>query len=688
MKFTRGERLFVYALIATIFAGGALLYADFNRKLEAGDNPVIGVLKIKHNKAQRKYEREVVWEEMKNEVPVRNADSIRTGNLSNAEIVLNNGTRIDVSENSMIVLNISVDAAGIDFMYGSINAKNEDPSGSKLNINTASGTLNMEQGEVKVDAGKDKAVSIAINSGAAVLQAGSVTKKIAQNESALVSAGKVNVRENPVTLLTPSNGTRLFPEANSVAQVFSWKTKSTTSVLEISRSSSFRNLHIIRTVNAKRSREMLTPGVYYWRVKALGKTRKEDAYSPVYTFGVYSNKPIVPLLPANNAVISSASLPAAVTFSFTKNELASAYLLEIANNRNFTGAMKDTLMANTFSKKLAAGKYYWRVTPRLPNAADAKPTAVRSFTVETRKKIRPLVLYSPLRNTEVSLEVVQKNGLSFSWSADRDIVNYSLIVASDKQLKNVVFKKNTSTNMAVLKAQLSIGQYYWSVSGVSKTGKKIKMATPFSFAVKDVPALELLEPGENQKLPKGSPITFRWRTSQVLPNLRIQLAQNAAFTKNLKENPVRGNFYTIKYLEEGTYFWKVSTQNDNSKIVRSFTVTNEIIPIVLLYPTEKEVIDMSNKSAIAFRWKGMDTEKFDLSILKVDGNNKNMIFKREITGAQYYFQNLRLLSVGNFEWKVSPKENSKRAVIGRFSLKLSIKPKKPKLDLPDTLYLE
>ena len=69
-----------------------LFYNDLTKKVDAGEAEEVGTITFKREVAQRKYTSQVVWENIEQNAPVYNYDSIRTANLSEAVIHLKDGT--------------------------------------------------------------------------------------------------------------------------------------------------------------------------------------------------------------------------------------------------------------------------------------------------------------------------------------------------------------------------------------------------------------------------------------------------------------------------------------------------------------------------------------------------------------------------------------------------------------------
>ena len=122
----RTDYLVVGASALIITACSVLLYADYARRADSGGARRIGTITFKKEVAQRKYQSQVIWEDLDRDAPVYNNDTIRTADLSEAVISLADGTKINMDENSLILLEMSGKGINIDFSSGSISADRAD----------------------------------------------------------------------------------------------------------------------------------------------------------------------------------------------------------------------------------------------------------------------------------------------------------------------------------------------------------------------------------------------------------------------------------------------------------------------------------------------------------------------------------------------------------------------------------
>src|SRR5271157_5574126 len=108
-----------------IMTCSALLYAELTRRVESSGAKQIGTIVFKREVAQRKYASQVIWEDLEQNTPVYNNDTVRTAEMSEARINLN-GTYVNLDENSLILLSLTKEGININFSHGSISANRGD----------------------------------------------------------------------------------------------------------------------------------------------------------------------------------------------------------------------------------------------------------------------------------------------------------------------------------------------------------------------------------------------------------------------------------------------------------------------------------------------------------------------------------------------------------------------------------
>ena len=142
MRYLNNTKYVILFLVLVIIIFSKLLCLNLSSAIDGGDNPVIGELKAKYKLVQRRSDKSVVWKEIKESTPIRNKDTIRTAEYSEAILTLNGGAEIKLDENSMIRIDINDKDINVNFEYGMMTVEGEGLSNdSNLKINNESGKL-------------------------------------------------------------------------------------------------------------------------------------------------------------------------------------------------------------------------------------------------------------------------------------------------------------------------------------------------------------------------------------------------------------------------------------------------------------------------------------------------------------------------------------------------------------------
>ena len=125
-KLTARDVIIVLLCLAGIATTVFLYYKDVNATLEANSDP-IGVIYFKQNTAQRRLQGRNLWERLRVTSPIYEGDRIRTGELSEAAALFNDGSKIDIHENTLIQIFDNKDKV-LHFINGSISVVSGEES--------------------------------------------------------------------------------------------------------------------------------------------------------------------------------------------------------------------------------------------------------------------------------------------------------------------------------------------------------------------------------------------------------------------------------------------------------------------------------------------------------------------------------------------------------------------------------
>ncbi len=202
MKYLTEEKYVVTVLTGLILFFSILLYFHITSGHKKGSNPEIGKIIFKNRKAQRKYDSEVLWEEIETEMKVRNRDTVRTDDGAEAVLVLNDGTEIKLDQKSMIFLDFSDKNLSIDFAYGSVSA-NKD-SGTELQIKSGETTVEVGKGDLKLSKTEDQALNLEVSKGNAKVKSGNQESNVSNNQAIELKNGKSEIRSLSISLNSPT----------------------------------------------------------------------------------------------------------------------------------------------------------------------------------------------------------------------------------------------------------------------------------------------------------------------------------------------------------------------------------------------------------------------------------------------------------------------------------------------------
>lgn len=578
------DQIVVGVSVFIITACSALLYADYASRIEIGNIKQIGTITYKKKVAQRKYSSQVIWEDLEQNVPVYNNDSIRTADESEAIINLSDGTKINVDENSLILLAFSDNGINIDFSHGSISAnRGEGGEGGAENINIKSkdAVVSLDKGDVTLSTKGEQELDVTVTDGKAEIKTGNEEKILQKDQKATVSkdAG-TKIVTLKLKLLSPPAGERIITAAPPAPVNFSWEAidGGTGVFLEIARDSGFTRGVAVKAADGKGAAEQLAEGSYYWRIRALNVSTNAAEYSDVRKITVIREQPTALLNPLNNETIVYSIRPPIVNFRWRENALASDYILEISRDPSFARIERSVItpLTEISVDPPGPGTYYWRIKTR--NAAIVSyrgSSAVSAFTIE-QAAAAPPILIAPSDGKRISASMTGgSRSCIFSWSAESQVRQYEFALGTDREMRTIAVRERVSGNLYGLRENLRPGEYYWRVGIVSKNGSVEALSAPRVLVVVPVGSVVLGEPrvtgtagadsGE-----KTASVRFSWIVSGFKGTGRIDLARDRSFLNMISSLETTGQQGIIDGVPAGAYYWRVRLfDDDRSQIAES-----------------------------------------------------------------------------------------------------------------------
>ncbi len=580
MKFLTNDSIFVGASALLITSLSILLYADFNRKVDAGNVKQIGTITFKRQVAQRKYLAQVVWEDVEQDVPVYNNDSIRTASESEAVIHLGDGTDINIDENSMIMLSTLEDSININFEHGTISANRSGVSGvdiAAINIRSQDTTVSIDRSNIQLTQMDNQSLDLTVSDGTAKVYSGKEETLVNTNEKALVSADRkvTTIVKLNFILKEPGPDRFYMLEAQSGDVTFLWDAEGNVQnfTFELSGDRDFKKLLASKkTGSVKQSVERLSAGVYYWRVSAFNADTKQLEYSEIRKVNLLFKNPARPVAPAQGELISHTAGENAVAFRWIDDELAGDYELEISQDREFKtpGIIHKTALRNIVIDNLTQGEYFWRVKSNITTGVDtfSRTSAVSSFRIEKGRMINPPVLVTPASGESIDLALIKGKGIMFSWINDSGYSRYEIEISRNETFTDLVTRQNRNVNFLELKDQVRPGKIYWRVNGIQKntSEKNTSLIGMFDIVEKEIIVLVSPAEGAEFRIPADenkTDVKFSWNQVAAKGIYRVQVSRNRDFSDLRANEKTAAGSSTIALTEAGDYYWRVVLLDEN-----------------------------------------------------------------------------------------------------------------------------
>jgi len=616
MQFSRAEVIFLSVLVAVTVICSGYLYYDFNRGVQAGKGKVIGILTFKQKTVQRKYTGQVIWEELEQKVKVQNRDSIRTAANSDAEITLNDGTKIQLDENSMIVLNLSEDKANINFAYGSVQAKQSKTAKTALTLKTGDKTISIKDSDIKLSkTKKQEDVAVTVQRGSAEVKSGNQTQKIKKDEKAVISAKKIQVKKIALKSITPPDNSRYFTTKRYIPISFSFRKDSQVKsvTIQLSTNRRFSNIIGVSKISGTKLTKSLKSGIYYWRVK----TRNES--SEIRKVSIIQNTPVKLIMPANRRKFNYTGDKPYISFAWSKNKVAQNYRLEISKNSKFTSILHTvTTQINSFSKTLGNGSYYWRITAVDPTGSGSVISAPKSFIIRKQEILNPPNLFNPQRGIKVYSVLAEQKGLPFNWSSSRTYSAYEFLLSANSSFSATKVRKRVSNSFFELRKKLSAGTYYWKVRGISRSGKRSSYSASSYLIVQNLKSMKLRYPRSGQTFNENSTrlrgIAFKWEKLPVIGRYEIIFSRKRNFRKIAAKQLSSYNHALVTKLPGGTFYWKVRFLDTRGKAIIASNISmikiiETVVDPVLYSPSSGSILNLKNKKSVRFKWSNVGRTK-------------------------------------------------------------------------------
>ncbi len=640
-----------FCLFSAIFFA-LKFWQDLNAFTTRGDKKSVGTISFKQRVTQRKFDDRVVWERISQGAKLYYGDTIRTADLAQAVIQLEDGTVIDLAENTMIqllydksgALQISVDGGGIhvDSSLASSDVALKLDDGSIVSVDAGT-TLSA------VSDSKNGIRNVEVTGGSAVVTTESGhSASLSIGESVNIEKGS-EIQKNPITVLYPPKNLKLLDIGGQKIPVrFSWSASGLGSedggevvTLQTSFEKDFSSRVDEIFVSEGNSTELTVNKSLYWRI--FSESTKDRPVEGKILFD--SIDVIHAITPASGEQFGYRNSLPKLNFRWNGNTYAEKYRFSVSATPDMNSPVLEFETTSTFVSidSLSEGSYWWQVTPyySLNGIGYAGASRISDFRIVKNALVQNPKLSLPADNAKFTR---RKNlSLNFGWKSEVKEAEFNIFIARDKDFTDIAFTSPVHENKFSHEFDASVleeGLYFWKVVRAPLDSDDILLESDVrSFSVeKYIPEENrLLYPPENFSTEEAmlQNLSFMWRLSDDYKEISssnpkgsavslLQISKNKDFSSLEQEISVDSMSYFGLRLKTGSYWWRVGVKSQDGSVsgltdARLLTVSANLAPPVIIAPLANDEIIVYGNKKISVKWNEVrDADSYLLKVVSLD----------------------------------------------------------------------
>lgn len=567
----------------------------------------VAKLSFRVKSVQRKFDREVLWNPVQGEETLYNHDSIRTDGQSEARVAFDDGTVLELAENSLVILDRDSDSIGVNFLKGSVFARAGDGgAGSrKIEIQTANGKISASKSSALSLTTGASGVEVTVAEGQADLTTAKGRASIGANEKGQVGAGGIEKRKLEMWPKSPVPNARLILNQEAELEIpFEWEIAGGAggARLQIALDPEFEK-RVHDQSGQKRLAVRLKEGTYYWRIAKQEGEKIVDA-SERRTIRVLKHAMVKLDQPEPDSQVLFVREKPSVKIAWRSLErlLASARggseniasgesRVEVARDAEFRQPVRPTGLTpgrgEAYFQGMEPGDYYWRVVSRYEQVGvDGKraieiPTPYRRFQVARSPRLPSPRLSEPEAGAVIGLSQDQK-AISFLWEPVNEARGYRFRLATDPGFEAPIVDQWVSSPRWEGEVRAT-GTLYWSAQAVFGSSKAERteadsmLAKPVMIQLAREGGFKLISPkaGEARSYLGEKPeMLFAWERVGGTNEYEIQVSdsprfEEVAFSESVSVSVEDGRLPTFRTKDApaGGKFWRVRALTPGVKLI-------------------------------------------------------------------------------------------------------------------------
>lgn len=585
------------ALLFTYFLyDDSLLFPPEN----SSHQKLVGQMKTYSNDVRRKSLESFLWRPVIKEQNLYQKDSLFTGDSSQAEITLYDGSVLQIKENTLITLNFDQGQLELDLKYGDLSTRLSKKS--QIQIRSGEEKIQLDtssKSDIDIKKPRSQKIKLSLLNGQADVKSKNQKLSLIKNQAVQLKSSVLKVAaevKSEIRLLVPDKS-RFFIQDEKQGFKVSWTSTGVEShrVL-ISTTPDFANSAYTQETSSFNQvvTAPLSTGSYYWKVIGLDDAKQDIATSPTYRFEIVKvDRPQV-ITPAAQAQFEYEFYPsqknrsAQTDFEWNAEQNYVIYEWQVSEEKDFKQlAYRGTTKEKRInSPQLLDRQYFVRVrgiTTDQKSSLWSEPREFKiSFKVKEKGTLPPPILvtkkvfFDPVKSTRnpASLKAPQ-----ILWKKEVLASAYEVEVSKNKDFKGAA--KTVIKDPQFVWSKYKPGQYYFRVSNLgpenirsepSEVGDlEIKYSDLVLDKVKDV--VEFSDDAKAEAPPKE--VSLSWSPVPLSSGYIVELDENENF-KAPQKRQVSSVPSKISLDKPGTYYVRVIALSDNMKPLTGYSNTEKL----------------------------------------------------------------------------------------------------------------
>jgi hypothetical protein len=279
------------------------------------------------------------------------------------------------------------------------------------------------------------------------------------------------------------------------------------------------------------------------------------------------------------------------------------------------------------------------------------------------------------------LEALRKPA-AIRWNSTEPVGHARLVLSRDADSRSepVVLMDIANPVFSIPMPQLTEGTYSWTIEAETPDGIDISAEQVIRFQVMPLSRISLDAPQDGYAFAGldalRQPGTLRWSSREAVSHARLIISQSADASRGVPVLDVRdpGMAVTLPKLRAGVYYWTIQAETeDGIDISPARSVSFQVLPVPSLpavqtvQPVQREQIGanlVQQQRSLNFSWNsafGANAYIFTLASDKAP--QTPLIQTKPLTETAYRVEDMTLLDVGDFIWRVEAVNVDEQGVI-------------------------